>query len=101
MNNFSLCFAFFTVQENTSQASPHSSVERFCLVKDNQDTNPFTDVLKKSMLSKDGTTNNGYMTKDEYVYIQIMVPNERWTINEAEQTFYALLDEGKIERIRM
>src|SRR5215210_2733291 len=81
-------------QKNTSLPSCDSSEERFYLVDDNEDTNPFVEVLKKSMLSKDGAINKGYMTKDEYVYNQIMQPNERWTVDEADQTFYKLLEDG-------
>ena len=33
--------------------------------------------------------------KEEYVYAQLMVPNQRRTAYRAEQTFYALLKNGK------
>ena len=57
-------------------------------------------MLKKYILSKDGATNKGYMTNEEHVYNQ-NGHNKRWTIDEAEQTFSALLEEAKIERIKI
>jgi hypothetical protein len=34
-----------------------------------------------------------------FVYAQMMEPNERWTVDQAEQTFRALLEDGKIMRV--
>jgi hypothetical protein len=39
----------------------------------------------------------GYFTKEDYVYAQMMEPNERWTVDQAEHRLYALLEDGIVE----
>jgi len=39
----------------------------------------------------------GYFTNDDWVFTCRVWPNPRWTIDEAEQTLYALLEEDKIQ----
>jgi hypothetical protein len=57
-----------------------------------------SEVIKKAMLDQQGN-DKGYFTLDHFVFAMQMIPNERWTENEAEQTLYALLEEGKIQEI--
>jgi hypothetical protein len=85
-------------QENTSHSLLHYSKELFQLVHDNEQTNPFVKVIKKGMRDMEQKgSNDGYsFTKEDYVYAQMMEPNERWNIEQAEQTFHALLEDGKI-----
>lgn len=56
------------------------------------------EVIRRVMLDNQGN-NKEYFTLDDFVFAMQMIPNERWTENEAEQTLYALLEEGKIQEI--
>jgi hypothetical protein len=55
----------------------------------------FDELVKKAMLDAEGK-NKGYFTKDEWTVRLLLLPNERLTEDEAEQTLYALLEEGII-----
>ena len=50
------------------------------------------------MLDNQGT-NKGYFTKDDFIFTLLMLPNQHWTEDQAEQTLYALLEEGKLQEI--
>lgn len=52
-------------------------------------------AIDKAMLDSQGN-NKGYFTKQDFVFSLVMLPNEEWTVDEAEQTLYALADEGEI-----
>lgn len=56
------------------------------------------EAIRKAMLDNHGN-NKGYFTRSDFIFFMQMTPNERWTENEAEQTLYALLQEGKIQEI--
>jgi hypothetical protein len=74
----------------------------FQLIDGNEQTNPFAEAIKKAIRYRreQNASNNddGYFSKEDYVYIQLMQPNERWTVDQAEQTFHALLENGKITK---
>ena len=53
------------------------------------------EMIDSAMRDKEGN-NKGYFTKDDFIYSLIMRPNEGWTEDEAEQTLYALVQEGKL-----
>ena len=55
-------------------------------------------VIPNAMRDNQGNTKD-YFTTDDFIYATQMLPNEHWTDNEAEQTLYALLEEGKIREI--
>ena len=55
-------------------------------------------IAQKAMRDDQGN-NKGYFTKDDWVYTCQIWPNLHWTENEAEQTLYALLQEGEIQEI--
>ena len=73
-----------------SQPSPQDTKELFQLIDGNEQTNPFAEVIKKAIRYRreQNASNNddGYFSKEDYVYIQLMQPNERWTVDQAEQT---------------
>jgi hypothetical protein len=76
----------------------------FQLIDGNEQTNPFAEVIKKAIrYRREQNPNNndddGYFSKEDYVYIQLMQPNERWTVDQAEQTLYALIENGVVEEI--
>jgi DNA replicative helicase MCM subunit Mcm2 (Cdc46/Mcm family) len=52
-------------------------------------------IIEKAMLDKEGN-NKGYCTEQDFVWRTQMEPNLHWTEAEAEQTFYALEEEGKL-----
>jgi hypothetical protein len=56
-------------------------------------------VMSKAMLDSQGSNNKGYLTKDDFVYTAIMEPNWHFTEDQAEQVFYALIEEGKLIEI--
>jgi hypothetical protein len=56
------------------------------------------EIINKCMLDKEGN-NKGYFTKDEWTVRHLLVPNEKWTEDKAEQTLYALVQEGKLTEI--
>jgi hypothetical protein len=86
-------------EKNTSQPSLHYSEELFQLIDDNEQTNLFAKVIKKAILYGQQTgQRDDYFTKDDFVYALIMLPNENWSEDKAEQTFNALLEDGKIRR---
>jgi hypothetical protein len=85
-------------EKNTSQPSLHNSEELFQLIDANEQTNPSAKVIKKAMQYSQQRVPTGYFTKDDYVYAQMVEPNERWTVDQAEQTFHALLENGKITK---
>jgi hypothetical protein len=58
----------------------------------------FSQVIQKCMLDEHGN-NKGYFTASDFIYTLIMLPNEKWTEDEAEQTFYALVAEGKLVEV--
>jgi hypothetical protein len=62
------------------------------------DEDDISTIVNKAMLDHQGN-NKGYFTKDDFIFFMQMIPNERWTENETEQTLYALLEEGKIQEI--
>ena len=43
----------------------------------------------------------GYFTKNDFEYILLMRPNEGWDVDKVEQTFNALLEDGKIMKRRV
>jgi hypothetical protein len=87
-------------EDNTSQPTPHSSEKLFQLIDESQETNPFVEVVKKSIGYRQQQRGQGdYFTKDDFVYNLVMTPNEKWDEDKAEQTFYELLRQGKIARI--
>jgi hypothetical protein len=53
----------------------------------------FDEIIQKAAGDK------GYFTINDFVYTLIMLPNEGWTENEAEQTLQSLINEGKITQI--
>jgi hypothetical protein len=76
----------------------------FQLIDGNEQINPFAEVIKKAVrYRREQNPNNndddGYFSKEDYVYIQLMQPNERWTVDQAEQTLYALIENGVVEEI--
>jgi hypothetical protein len=83
-------------EKNKSLPSPDNSKELNQLVDDNEHTNPFVKVIKplQYMGQKDSNDDRCF-PKEEYVYAQLMVPNQRRTADLAEQTFHALLKNGK------
>jgi hypothetical protein len=58
----------------------------------------FSQVIQKCMLDEHGN-NKGYFTASDFIYTLVMLPNEKWTEDEAEQTFCALVTEGKLVEI--
>jgi DNA replicative helicase MCM subunit Mcm2 (Cdc46/Mcm family) len=60
---------------------------------DTQSDLPLNDLTKKAMRDKD------YFTRDDWVFTLQMLPNERRTEDESEQTLYQLLQEGKIREL--
>jgi len=90
-------------EENTSHSSPQDTEELFQLINGNEQINPFAEVIKKAIrYRREQNPNNnddGYFSKEDYVYIQLMQPNERWTVDQAEQTLYALIENGVVEEI--
>jgi hypothetical protein len=57
------------------------------------------EIIQKAMLDNQGSNNKGYLTKDDFIYASIMEPNWHCSEDQAEQVFYALLEEGKIAEI--
>lgn len=45
--------------------------------------------------------NKGYFTRDDIVFTMLMLPNERWTYNEAEHLLNQWCQEGKLEEIEL
>ena len=43
------------------------------------------------------TDNEGLFTKGDFIYILLMPPNQRWTIDQAELTLYASMGEGELQ----
>jgi hypothetical protein len=56
------------------------------------------EIISKCIMDGQGN-NKGYFTKDEWMVRLLLLPNERWTEDQAEQTFYQLLQEGKLTEI--
>jgi hypothetical protein len=52
-------------------------------------------------LEQKGSNDGCCFTKEDYVCAQMMEPNERWTVDQAEQTFHALLENEKITKRRV
>jgi hypothetical protein len=86
-------------EKNTSQPTPHYSEELFQLVDNNEDTNPFVEVIKKATRYRQQRGKGDYFTKNDFVYTLVMTPNETWNEDKAEQTFDALYYEGKIKKV--
>jgi hypothetical protein len=55
-------------------------------------------AIQRAMQDNQGN-NKGYFTLDDLVFVMQMLPNERWTDNEIEQTLHALLQEGKVQEM--
>jgi hypothetical protein len=55
-------------------------------------------LVEKAMRDNQGN-NKGYFTKDDFVYAAVMEPNWHCTEDQAEQVFYALIEEGKMIEI--
>lgn len=55
-------------------------------------------MAEKAMKDHQGNS-KGYFKKDDWTFTCQMWLNLHWTIDEAEQTLYALLEEGKIREI--
>jgi hypothetical protein len=51
------------------------------------------EVIEKAMKDSQGN-NKGYFTLEDFIYFVQMLPNERWTENEVEQTVQSLVQEG-------
>ena len=85
-------------EKNTSQPSLHNSEELFQLVDANEKTNPFARVIMKAMQYGQQKGPEGYYTKDDFVYVLLLHPNEGWTVGKAERTFNALLEDGTVRR---
>ena len=47
------------------------------------------------------TTIKDYFTTEDFVFTMQMLLNERWTEDEAEQTLYCLLEEGKVQETEL
>jgi hypothetical protein len=73
-------------------------LELFQLVDDNEQPNPFAKVIKKAMQYSQQRGPVGYFTKGDFEYTLLMRPNAGWNIDKVEQTFNALLENGKIKR---
>jgi hypothetical protein len=54
------------------------------------------DIISKCMLDKEGTGNKGYFTRDDWIVRLLLLPNEHFTEDQAEQTLQQLLQEGKV-----
>jgi hypothetical protein len=37
--------------------------------------------------------NKGFFTKDDFIYILLMLPNQHWTIDQTEQTLCVFVEE--------
>ena len=55
----------------------------------------FMELIYKCMLDGDGN-DKGYFTRSEWTVRLLLLPNEHWTEDQAEQTLQALVEEGKI-----
>ncbi|MDQ3969036.1 MAG: hypothetical protein M3275_11660 [Thermoproteota archaeon] len=56
---------------------------------------PIEEIINKCMLDGDGN-DKGYFTRSEWTVRLLLLPNEHWTEDQAEQTLQALVEEGKI-----
>lgn len=83
-------------EKNTSHSSPPDSEELFQLADENEQTNPFVKVIKKAIQYSPQKGQGGYFTKSDLEYTLLMRLNEGWNTDKVEQTFNALLEEGKI-----
>jgi hypothetical protein len=52
-------------------------------------------VIQKCMRDEQGNK-KGYFTANDFIYTLVMRPNEHWSEDQAEQTLYALVEEGKL-----
>jgi hypothetical protein len=43
--------------------------------------------------------NKGCFTKDDFIYVLLMLSNQHWTIDQAEQALYVLVKEGELQEI--
>jgi hypothetical protein len=57
-----------------------------------------SDATIQELLNK-GLSNKDYFTEDDWVFTCLLWPNLQMTVNEAEQTFYQLLKEGKVREL--
>jgi hypothetical protein len=80
------------LQEESSNEK-NSSTGDLSDTGDTQSDLPLNDLTKKAMRDKD------YFTMEDWVFTLQMLPNERWTEDESEQTLYQLLQEGKIREL--
>jgi replicative DNA helicase Mcm len=64
-------------------------------LSDHDLSSALSQIIAKAMLDGHGG-NKGYCTKDDFIYTTQMWPNLNWSEDQAEQTFYQLLQEGKL-----
>ena len=62
------------------------------------DFRKMSEVIYKTMLDSQGN-DKGYFTKDEWTVRLLLLPNEHWTEDEAEQTLQELVEEGNVIEI--
>jgi hypothetical protein len=57
-----------------------------------------TIVGQKAMTENQGD-NKGFFTKDDFIYILLMLPNQHWTIDQTEQTLCVFVEESELQEI--
>ena len=60
--------------------------------------NDVSEVIKNAMLDEQGN-NKGYFILDDLVFHMLMLPNQKWTHNEAQQLVSQLVKEGKLKEM--
>jgi hypothetical protein len=83
---------FDRLHERSSQVSP--------IALTNGQAKQRVELVQKAMQDTQGN-NKEYLTKEEYIYCSVMEPNYHCTEDQAEQVFYALIEEGKIVEIEL
>ncbi len=76
--------------------SNHSNFGQF----DRLDDSTLKRMVEKATKDNRGD-DKGYFTRDDRVFTCQMWHNLHWTIDEAEQTMYALIEEGKIQETEL
>jgi hypothetical protein len=81
--------------ETLSSLSPSPWSSSITTLHQNQVSN----LISKVMKDNQGNGNNGYFTKDDWVFTCQMWPNLHWTEDQAEQVLHALLEKGMVEEL--
>jgi hypothetical protein len=59
----------------------------------------FSVIVGQKAMTENQGNNIGCFKRDDFINILLMLPNQHWTIDQAEQALYVLVNEGGLQEI--